>query len=277
MANRRSAWHILPALLVTLGLQTLLTRQGLVATSPATIAPDLLERLSDEGTANLFVQMSTQASLAPDHDMDWQTRGEVVWDALNRLAGSTQAPVLAYAREHGLEAHSLALGNAVYIRGATLQAAREMAALPGGAELRLERTLVLDPVSQPVALPAATREPGSETAWCTGDGPPYAPAETYDVETVVFPTMHVAAIDGYFALDPMGRTLLRNHVQIVDEAGAPLVEAMVKTIITPPDGEKRHRSHLTKLTGYARFHWGCSGCTGLWTLGVDEVENGIRL
>jgi hypothetical protein len=103
------------------------------------------------------------------------------------------------------------------------------------------------------------------------DNPPYAPAETYDIEPVVWPTMHVAEISGYFALDPLGRTLLRSHVQIVDEAGDPLGDALVKAIITTPAEEEIVRSRLTKPSGYARFHWGCNGCAGPWVLCVDEV------
>jgi len=159
----------LPVLLVVLGIAPPLTSQSLLASSLAPIDGDLLARLSDEGTADLFVRMSAQSSFASLNGLDWQTRGEVVWDALNRLAGSSQAPVLAYARDHGLKAHSLALGNVVYVRDATLQAAREMAALSGVAELRLEHSILLDSAAQPIAVPLATPEPGAETAWGVGD------------------------------------------------------------------------------------------------------------
>ena len=69
-----------------------------------------------------------------------------------------------------------------------------------------------------------------------------------------------------------GRTLLRSHVQIVDEAGSPLGEVAVKAVITPPEGEPQVRARLTKASGYARFHWGCNRCSGLWSLCVDQVE-----
>jgi len=104
-----------------------------------------------------------------------------------------------------------------------------------------------------------------------GDSPPYAPGEHYDVAPLVLPTMHVGAITGYFALDPLGRTLLRVHVRIVDQESSPLGDVAVKALMTPPAGEPAVRTRYTKPSGYARFHWGCNGCAGAWTLCVDEV------
>ncbi len=85
-----------------------------------------------------FVKMAVEADLGAAFDMDWAARGEYVWQALGTVAKHSQAPVLAYARLHGLEAHSLVAANAVYVREGDLQAALDLAALPGVAYLRLE-------------------------------------------------------------------------------------------------------------------------------------------
>jgi len=135
--ERRHHWQILLGLLVCLGLLPPGAPHCPTSASAATIESDLLARLAREGSANLFVQMSAQADLAAAEGMDWQARGSYVWDALSRLAGVSQAQVLAYARDHSLDACSLVMTNAVYIRGATLAAAQDLAALPGVAEVRL--------------------------------------------------------------------------------------------------------------------------------------------
>jgi len=54
--------------------------------------------------------------------------------------------VIGYAVKHGLDYASMLTTNSVFIRGGNLDAARDLAALPGVAYLRLERITVLDPI-----------------------------------------------------------------------------------------------------------------------------------
>ncbi len=169
MKNKPRVHVLLTALLFLCLLPLTAAAQQEVSARLAPIDLDLLDRLAEGGTASLFVQMSAQADLSAAQEMSWEARGDYVWDALNRLAEATQAPVLAYAHRQGLEAHSLAIANAVYIRGATLQAVRELAALPGVAELRLERTLTLEEAARPTALPLLTPVPEAEMAWGVAD------------------------------------------------------------------------------------------------------------
>jgi hypothetical protein len=84
------------------------------------------------------------------------------------------------------------------------------------------------------------------------------------------PTMHVAAIVGFFTTDPQGGTLLRMHVLVADEALAPLGDVRVDAWIAPPVGGPYARSRLTKPTGYARFHWGAYA-HGTWQICVDDL------
>jgi hypothetical protein len=84
------------------------------------------------------------------------------------------------------------------------------------------------------------------------------------------PAMHVAAIVGFFTTDPQGGTLLRMHVLVADEALAPLGDVRVDAWITPPVGGPYARSHLTKPTGYARFHWGAYA-QGTWQICVENL------
>ena len=124
---------------------------------PASIEPALLQILQAGETAGFFVEMAIQADLSAAQALDWAARGRYVWEALNEVARATQAPVFELARRHGLQASSLVAANAVYVRQGTLPAARDLAALPGVARLRLERSW---PLAEE-ALPS----PQAVTSW----------------------------------------------------------------------------------------------------------------
>ncbi len=157
--------------LVTLAL-TLVLLAGLLS-FPAAARPTigaapieraLLDRLDADGRASFFVQMAAQADLrAADGIVDWQARGEYVLGALQEVATTAQAPVIAYAQRRELEAHSLLAANAVYVRGGDLQAALDLAALPGVAFLRLERVVPLEVLAPDAA--AATQKPEAAVSW----------------------------------------------------------------------------------------------------------------
>jgi len=139
-----------------------LTATARPAVNSAPIEQALLDSLNANGRAGFFVKMAVEADLSAAPEIrDWGARGWYVWNALGEVARSTQAPVLEYARERGLDATSLVAGNAVYIRDGDLAAAEGLAAQPGVAYLRLERVLPLDPAS-PEQLKPATE---AEYAW----------------------------------------------------------------------------------------------------------------
>ncbi|MBN1135195.1 MAG: PKD domain-containing protein, partial [Anaerolineae bacterium] len=119
----------------------------------ASIPPDLLRQIEIDGQANFFVVMALQADLSAAYSMDWNARGEYVWNALNEVARATQAPVIDYAERHGLDWTSFLTGNSVYIRGGNLTAAQGLAALPGVAYLRLEEYYQVDPIIAEAAAP----------------------------------------------------------------------------------------------------------------------------
>jgi len=120
-----------------------------VAARPAAQAamePELLTQLNTEGQANFFVKMAVDADLSAAYAMNWQDRGEYVWNALNEVAAKSQAPVIEYAKQHGLNYTSMLTTNSVLIRGGSPAAANDLAGLPGVAYLRLERILELEPI-----------------------------------------------------------------------------------------------------------------------------------
>ena len=108
----------------------------------ADIDEALLNALAVDGTANFFVKMAVEADLSAAYDIeDWNARGEYVWNTLNEVARTTQAPVIEYAQKHGLDYHSMLTTNSVFIRGGNLRAVQGLATLPGVAYLRLEQIL----------------------------------------------------------------------------------------------------------------------------------------
>ena len=138
----------------------------------ATIEPDLLAQLND-GPANFFVRMSVQADVSAAYAMDWAARGQYVVDALQEVARVTQAPVIEYATRHGLEYTSFLSGNEIYIRGGNLAAAQGLAAIPGVADLRLERIYTIDPIVAGDAAPEYTKDWGltdinADDVWALG-------------------------------------------------------------------------------------------------------------
>jgi len=112
----------------------------------ATIEQALLDRLLAEGSANFFVKMAVDADLSAAYGMSWHDRGVYVWNALNDVAAKTQAPVIEFAKQHGLDYTSMLTTNSVFIRGGDLNATQGLAALLGVAYLRLERIYQVDPL-----------------------------------------------------------------------------------------------------------------------------------
>ena len=118
------------------------------AQAPASLEPELVSQLQAEGSANYFVQMESEADLSPAEGMDWDARGEFVWNALNEVARTTQAPVLDYCQKNGLDCTSMIVTNSVFVRTGNMTTAQALAALPGVAYLHLERIFPLpDPVA----------------------------------------------------------------------------------------------------------------------------------
>ena len=157
MSKQRSLFLAVVVLLVA-GMLPVAT--GAAAAQPAAIDSELLAALQAEGRASFFVKMAVEADLSAALDMDWVARGEYVWQALSEVAQQTQAPILAYARQHSLEAEVLLAANAVYFGEGDLETVLDLATLPGVAYLRLEHYY-------PLESPAGARE--GEMSWGVAD------------------------------------------------------------------------------------------------------------
>lgn len=148
--NKRRSLFLAAALLLAAGVLPMAAgaRPAQPAAQPA-LDGDLLAALEAEEAAAFFVKMSVEADLSAAFGLPWAERGTYVWRALQEVAAQSQAPVLAYAREHGLDAVPLLAANAVYIRRGDLGAALDLAALPGVAYLRLEHVYPVEELGAP--------------------------------------------------------------------------------------------------------------------------------
>ncbi len=163
-------FYVLFAVALVAGLLPLTVAATPVA--QAEIEPALLAQLND-GRANFFVRMSVQADLSAAKGMDWTTRGQYVYDSLLEVARATQAPVIDYATRHNLDYTSFFNGNEVYIRGGDLAVAQDLAAIPGVADLYLERIYYVDPIISGDAAPEYTKDWGltdinADDVWALG-------------------------------------------------------------------------------------------------------------
>jgi subtilisin family serine protease len=116
----------------------------LPVTAAAQPAAEIEQALLDQlavGPANFFVKMAVDADLSAAYGMEWNARGQYVVDALKSVAAQTQGPVTAYAERNGLKYESYFINNSVEIFAGSVDAARDLAALPGVAYVRGEHFL----------------------------------------------------------------------------------------------------------------------------------------
>jgi len=149
-------FYLLFAVVMLAGLAPL----TVTAQPAAPIEQALLDQLAD-GPANLFVKMSVEADLSAAAGLDWDARGQYVWDAVNQVADATQGPVLDYCAKNGLDCKPMVINNSVFVRSAGLDAAQGLAALPGVAFLRLERVYELDPINGGAGINGFVGEAGA--------------------------------------------------------------------------------------------------------------------
>lgn len=145
--------------------------------------PELVQaiRESPAGRADGIVHLAAAADLSgADSIRDWAARGQFVVEALQRVARTTQAPllerlaVLVRTRD-AAEYTPYYVLNAVFVRGGTLRAFQSIAALPGVRFVQANKPIPL-PEPGPVrgaarmanALPWGVTKIGAPQVWATG-------------------------------------------------------------------------------------------------------------
>jgi hypothetical protein len=112
----------------------------------ANIEQSLLDQFTADGTADFVVVFAEQADLSPAYSMDWDARGEFVYNTLKETAARTQAQAKAYLDSAGLTYQTFIAGNELYVWAGNLTAATALTELPEVALVRATRTAYIDPI-----------------------------------------------------------------------------------------------------------------------------------
>jgi len=103
----------------------------------------LLQTLSN-GSSDFEIIMAEQADLSAAYSMDWQARGQYVYDTLRQTAERTQKSTIEYLKSNGFKFQSFINGNEIYVYGGSLSAVTTLEAMPEVGEIRAPVSVTLD-------------------------------------------------------------------------------------------------------------------------------------
>jgi subtilisin family serine protease len=112
----------------------------------------LLDQITTDGSADFIIRFTEQADLSPAYSMDWDARGDFVYNTLRKTADRSQANAKAILDMQGLSYQTFIAGNDLYVGGGTqistngLTILNELAALPEVSTIRATRTYSIDPI-----------------------------------------------------------------------------------------------------------------------------------
>ena len=106
----------------------------------------LLDKFATDSSADFIVRFIEQADLSLAKSMDWEARGEFVYNTLRDTAANSQVNATAILNSAGLKYQTFIGGNDLYVWSGTLLDADALAALPEVASIRATRTYSIDPV-----------------------------------------------------------------------------------------------------------------------------------
>ncbi len=109
------------------------------------IENDVLSAISADGSADFILRFTEQADLSPAYSMDWNARGEFVYNTLRETAAISQAHAKAILDTEGLKYQTFIAGNDLYVYAGTLPTVNAMVSLPEVSSIRSARTYSIDP------------------------------------------------------------------------------------------------------------------------------------
>ena len=98
------------------------------------------------GSADFIVRFTKQADLSLAYSMDWNARGEYVYNTLRGIAANSQAKAKAILDAGGYKYQTFIAGNDLYVWGGNLAIANQVASLPEVSFIRATRTYSIDPI-----------------------------------------------------------------------------------------------------------------------------------
>jgi len=113
----------------------------------------LLDQFTTNGSADFIIRFSEQADLSPAYSMEWDARGEFVYNTLRKTADRSQANAKSILNAQGLTYQTFIAGNDLYVWGGNqiatneLMVVNELAALSEVDSIRATRTYTIDPIT----------------------------------------------------------------------------------------------------------------------------------
>ena len=142
------------ALLIAVAFLGLASHDSVVAAQDegSKIETMLLDQFATNGSADYIVRFTEQADLSAAFTMDWDARGDFVYNTLRETAANSQVSAKAFLDNHGLAYQTFIGGNELYVWNGTLASANALAALPEVGFIRATRTYYIDPSVNPKAF-----------------------------------------------------------------------------------------------------------------------------
>ncbi len=117
----------------------------------------LMDQITADGSADFIVRFTVQADLSAAYSMDWNARGEFVYNTLRETAEQSQATTKSTLDAQGLSYQTFIAGNELYVWGkkqavtnsadalTELTVLNTLAALPEVSSIRSTHTYTIDP------------------------------------------------------------------------------------------------------------------------------------
>ncbi len=150
-------------LAVSICLSFPVSGQAPTPTPSPVIDPALETVISSGATADFLVTFSEQADLAPAYTMDWDSRGEFVYQALQETAQRSQADAQAYLTGRGIAYKSFIAGNELFVYAGDAAAVSALSVSAKIASIQAKEPAALE-LLPPVEVSAAGPQPAQTSA-----------------------------------------------------------------------------------------------------------------
>jgi subtilisin family serine protease len=112
------------------------------------IESGLLTAIEKNGKADFIMRFTAQADLSPAYSMDWNARGEFVYNSLRNTAAKSQENAKTILDAAGLKYQTFIAGNELYVWSGTLVNVNKLAALPEVNFIQGAKTYTIDPIDE---------------------------------------------------------------------------------------------------------------------------------
>lgn len=116
---------------------------------------EVLQEIRQEGSADYWITFDTPLDLYPATLMDWQSRGQYVYEQLTRTAQLSQGRVQAELQRRGVPFQSYWITNAIYVEASDETVLQNVLNFPEIQSIRAPREIYLHDAQRPL-LPAVT-------------------------------------------------------------------------------------------------------------------------